>query len=244
MMACDALAAMRALPVRDLEAITRGGRALVLAPHADDESLGCGGLIAEACARGMPPLVAILTDGAGSHPHSISHPPPRLIRLREDETRQAVTELGLPSDRIIFLGLPDTQAPVSGLAFESTVAALTVLCAAHQCNTVLAPWRHDPHCDHEAAHVIVAEVTRRSGLRHVAYPVWGWTLPADTILAGPSPAGVRLDVTRHLAAKCRAIAAHRSQYAGVIEDDPDGFQFPVGFLEIFTQAHETYLTEP
>ena len=42
MRAADALAAMRELPEADLDTIDGGEAALLLAPHADDESLGCG----------------------------------------------------------------------------------------------------------------------------------------------------------------------------------------------------------
>ena len=69
-------------PVVGVDAITDGA-ALILAPHPDDESLGCGGLIAESCARGQPPLLVVLTDGAGSHPHSCEYPPSRLRDVRE-----------------------------------------------------------------------------------------------------------------------------------------------------------------
>ena len=98
----DVLRCMESLPIADLDAITGGGTALVLAPHPDDESLGCGGLIAEACARGHPPVVAVLTDGTMSHPSSPSHPAPRLKALREAEARAAVESLGLSPDRLHF----------------------------------------------------------------------------------------------------------------------------------------------
>lgn len=37
---------------------------LVLAPHPDDETLGCGGLLARAADQGLRPRVAFLTNGA------------------------------------------------------------------------------------------------------------------------------------------------------------------------------------
>ena len=88
-------AALRSLPVADYDAMTGAEPVLVLAPHADDESCGCGGLIAEACARGREIAVTVLTDGTGSHPHSRAYPAPRLRALREAEAREAVAALGL-----------------------------------------------------------------------------------------------------------------------------------------------------
>lgn len=235
---------MLALPVRDISALTGDGRVMVLAPHPDDESLGCGGFIAEACGRGHKPLVAVLTDGAGSHPNSQSFPRERLVQLRAGEARQALAELGLSSENVLFLGQPDTAAPHSGPAFESLLDEVTEICRAAEIRTILAPWRHDPHCDHEAAHLLIKAVTRKAGLRHVAYPVWGWTLPTSQKLDGPVPVGMRLDIARHLSAKRRAIAAHRSQWSGLISDDPSGFQLPADLLVVFERPFETFLTEP
>ena len=53
--AAQAFEAMTALPVMPLNTVTGGKPALILAPHADDESLGCGGLIAAASAAGIRP---------------------------------------------------------------------------------------------------------------------------------------------------------------------------------------------
>ena len=57
-----------------------GGGALVLAPHPDDESLGTGGLIAACVAEGRRVHVAVVSDGAASHPGSRAWPPARLAR--------------------------------------------------------------------------------------------------------------------------------------------------------------------
>ena len=234
---------MVSLPFVDLDEVTGGGTVLVLAPHPDDESLGCGGLIAEACSRGRPPLVAVLTDGSMSHPSSRSHPPPRLRAVRQAETQAAVDALGMGRDRLHFLGLPDGRAPREGPAaaeVAARVAELTRRCGA---GAILTTWEHDPHADHVAAHAIARSAARLTGTRLVSYPVWGWALPPRQRLPVAAVAGARLDVARHLPAKRRAIAAHASQHSGVIADDPDGFRLPASLLSAVDRPFEVFLFE-
>jgi LmbE family N-acetylglucosaminyl deacetylase len=230
--------AWRALPVGTLDDIIGPGSCLILAPHPDDESLGCGGLIAACVAAGRMPLVVILTDGAGSHPNSRAYPAEQLRITREAEAREAVGHLGLPRDRLVFLREPDGHAPRCGTEFEAVVRKLRALMARESaCETILAPWRHDPHCDHEAAAAAAAAI----GTRHLAYPVWGWTLPEAAPVASPVADGWRLPIGCHLQVKQQAIRAHRSQYGGVIMDDPTGFHLPPDLLSVFEQPFETFL---
>ena len=48
----------------DFRSIAGGRNLFVLTAAPGDESLFCGGLITEACARGRPPFLAVLTDGS------------------------------------------------------------------------------------------------------------------------------------------------------------------------------------
>lgn len=240
--AAQAFEAMAALPLMPLEAVTHGKPALILAPHADDETLGCGGLIAAASAAGHPPFVLILTDGTGSHPNSRAYPPLRLKQVREQEAQTAIGILGLPRNRIGFMELRDTAAPMDGNGFDAAVAAILSTVERVGAASILSPWQHDPHCDHLAAHRMACDAVARCRIRHLAYPIWGWTLPPETCLPDPAPHGMRLDVTAHLSAKRQAITAHASQYGGLIQDDADGFQLPSNLLEIFSRPYETFLT--
>ena len=122
----EVLSRLRTLPA-EIDTIARFANATVLAPHADDESLGCGGLISELAARGTPPVVVIVTDGTGSHPSSRAYPFLRLRKLREREALEAVTILGVPASRLFFLRLRDTATPSSGPEFDSAVTRLTKL---------------------------------------------------------------------------------------------------------------------
>lgn len=242
MIVSEAWAAMRALPIRPAADILAAGPLLVLAPHPDDESLGCGGLLAEAAASPTPPFVLVLTDGTGSHPNSRAYPAPRLRAARQREAQDAIAALGLPPDHIGFLGLRDTESPIAGPAFEAAVTAIASLAMRIGAVTLLAPWQHDPHCDHESAHLMGVAAAAEAGLRHFAYPVWGWTLPPDMPLPGPLPTGMRIDISAQLSRKRAAIAAHRTQHGGTITDDPGGFTLPPGFLSLFDGPYETVLT--
>jgi LmbE family N-acetylglucosaminyl deacetylase len=213
----------------------------VLAPHPDDESLGCGGLIAMCCATGRPPIVAVLTDGSASHPGSRTYPPNRLAAIRKAEVTEAVRHLGMPTERLLHLGETDTTAPRHGEAFDRVTRHVAAWLMAYECSTMFVPWRYDPHSDHEAAALIGEAAARLTDIRLLAYPVWGWTLPPDRVVPDHLVHGWRLEIDRSLPAKRCAIAAHRSQYGGLIHDDPAGFQLPVRLLGVFDQPWETFL---
>lgn len=248
-------AAERDLPLTaDLAALLGpSGGALVVAPHPDDESLGCGGLLAACAAAGRPARVVVVSDGAGSHPGSRAWPRDRLVAQRQAEARAAVAALGLdPARDILFLGQPDTAVPMAGAGFDAAVAAL-VRGAGPAPGSVFAPWRHDPHRDHTASFAIAAAAMQAwpASTRLLAYPVWGlafahpipgFPLPPEPLLPAP-PRGFRLDVTRHLPAKRRAVMAHASQVTALIEDDPAGFRLPAAALDLAFRPFELYLEE-
>ncbi len=243
--AADVHTHMRALPFAGYDTITGGGPALILAPHPDDESLGCGGLIAQACRLGREVTVAIVTDGTGSHPRSRLYPPDRLGALRKQEARAAVAALGLAPDRLLFLGLRDTASPHPGVdepAFSEAAALVAALAGRLRARAILTTWEHDPHGDHVSANRLGAAAARATGARLLSYPVWGWTLSGDYSLPDALPSGYRLDIGLELAAKRRAIAAHVSQTTRLIADDPGGFVMPAGFRALFERPFEVFLT--
>lgn len=240
MLAVDLHREWRDLPLGSLFDIAGVATCLILAPHPDDESLGCGGLIAACCRAGRPPVVVVLTDGAGSHPGSHAWPSHRLRQVRAEEVRAATALLGLPADRLVLLGQTDGHAPHPGdSGFEPMVERIRGIARDFGCDRILATWEHDPHCDHLAASEIAAEAARLGGQRLGAYPVWGWTLDGDVPAAPVS--GFRLDISAVQPVKQRAIQAHRSQLGLLIHDDPAGFALPRTLLAIAAGRFETYL---
>lgn len=239
--ATDVLEELRHLPVTDVSKLLGDRPLLVLAPHPDDESLGCGGLIAECHARGQEVRVLVLTDGSRSHPHSREYPPARLAALRMDEARAAVVELGLAADRIDFLGLLDGHAPLHGPSFRAAATRIAQHARAHAVGTICTTWPHDPHHDHLAAYRLARLAAGELGAKLLCYPVWGWTLPSTAWLPATRIDGARLDIAHHLPAKRRAIACHRSQIGDLIRDDPGGFRASPELLAIFDQPFEIFL---
>ncbi|HWP64831.1 MAG TPA: PIG-L deacetylase family protein [Candidatus Limnocylindria bacterium] len=93
-----------------------GDRVLVLAPHPDDESLGCGGVLHAAARAGIPAHVVFLTNGDANElsflvweRRPVLTPAGTLAmgRRRAEEARAAARALGLPDSATIFLGYPD-----------------------------------------------------------------------------------------------------------------------------------------
>lgn len=230
----------RDLPFATLDRIVTG-RLMVLAPHPDDETLGCGGLIAESCRLGRRPIVVILSDGAASHPGSKTHPPEVLASIRAAEVHDALAILGVPAEDVRLLGLKDTQVPRTGEGFGASVEMIARLAREAGCQTLSTTWQHDPHGDHVATYAIARDAARSCGARLLAYPVWGWLLAEDTPLPERGVQGWRLDISPHLATKKRALAAHRSQYGDLVRDDPTGFKLPPSLLALLDQPYEVFL---
>jgi len=229
------------------------GRTLVVSPHADDESLGCGGAIALLHGLGVGVSVVVLSDGTKSHPNSRRHPAGVLRALREAEAAEALAALGAggppgAEGRLTFLGWPDAAVPgPDDEGFAVAVEQVAGLLRDWRAATILVPWRRDPHCDHRAGNAIARAAAATFGRppRFLEYPVWAYASPdpADAPGWGEGVAW-RLDVGAVLARKRAAVAAHRSQTTGLIDDDPGGFRLSAAMLAHFDQPWEIYLESP
>jgi LmbE family N-acetylglucosaminyl deacetylase len=241
MTAGEVLAAAHRFPFVPLREELEDRPFIVVAPHPDDESLACGGLIADACRQGLRGKVVIVSDGAGSHPNSKAYPPDRLRALREAEAKRAGAELGLDPEDLLFLGLPDRFVPRVGEEAERAIGIIVGCVREIGARSLFVSWRHDPHCDHEASCRIAREAQHRVGkLRLFEYVVWGHTLPASTEV-DPIRGGFRIRIDEAALEKKRhAIAAHRSQTSDLIDDNPDGFRFTQSGLAHFDLPYEFF----
>lgn len=224
--------------------LTGPGAVLVLAPHPDDEALGCGGAIQRARAAGHEVAVAVMTDGRRSHPNSPSYGPERLAALRRDEAAASVELLTGAADAMIWLGVPDCGLPAEGPAAAALVDRLAGIVDAIGATAIWAAWERDPHCDHAAtARIARALAAARPAATLFSYPIWGRfaAVPAEGL---PAPADmIRLDTTAQRPVKAEAVAAHRSQMTDLIGDDPDGFTLDLDLQHHFIDAAEIFIRE-
>jgi LmbE family N-acetylglucosaminyl deacetylase len=218
---------------------------LVVAPHPDDETLGCGGAIALLRSQGCPVWVLVITDGRQSHPRSRKYPPPLLQQLRQQETRLALKRLGVAPGAVTFLQLPDGEMATAA-SLRSNQRTCRNYLEAIAPKTIFLPWRHDPHPDHQATWQLVRHAVTDCGIaaRLIEYPIWDWDAQQSNSLPNAAEIqGWRLDIQSVLAMKQRAIAAYQSQTTDLIDDDPAGFRLTPEMLAHFAQPWEVYFEE-
>ncbi len=233
------------LPWRGLGAIDRQ-RVLVVAPHPDDETLGCGGAIALLCSKQYDVRILIVSDGTLSHPNSRTHPAPILQSVRERETLTAMAILGVAQDRVTFLRLKDGSVPtVTSFNFPKAKTLCQQYLKATLPDTIFLPWRCDPHADHRATWQLIQAAILSLGIapQTIEYPIWDWDTHQQQVADLAHIAGWRLDISTVLAQKCQAIAAYRSQLGQLIDDDPDGFCLTAELLSNFQRPWEVYFEE-
>nr|WP_228494494.1 PIG-L family deacetylase [Clavibacter sp. VKM Ac-2873] len=229
-----------ALPAPDLTGISA---LLVVSAHADDESIGAAGLMSTAAARGVPVTLAIVTDGAASHPGSPTRTPDELVAVRRVEARAALDAVA-PDARLVLLGHPDGGIRERRDAVRDDLAALLADVAPG--TWVAAPWRGDGHRDHRVTGEVVAELVgalpAERGIRLVEYPVWmwHWATPDDARVPWAAMRSLPLDAGAR-EAKRAAIRAHASQVDPLSDAPEDRAVLQPGFLQHVDRDREVLI---
>jgi LmbE family N-acetylglucosaminyl deacetylase len=169
---------------------------VVIAPHPDDEAIGCGGSVLFHSAKGDRVVVVFLTSGELGLQ---SLPREAAWKTREAEATTAGHILGV--SEIKFLRQPDWYV---GDHISSAASVLRPIFALEQPELIYLPHKAEWHPDHRAALPVVHEALRDLPELKPAllmYEVW-------------TPLGefqdVR-DITPHMAKKLKAIRVYRSQ---------------------------------
>jgi N-acetylglucosamine malate deacetylase 1 len=189
-------------------------KVLVVAPHPDDDILGCGGSIAKHIKNGHTVSIVYMTSGdAGSLEYSKED----LVRIREQEATNAEHMLGVTN--LHFLRNFDGWLSHD----QKTVIQLIELIRQEQPDIVYVPHHADAHNDHVITHELVVEAITKAGWRCfqeckgdpwcvktiLCYEVW---TPLQQV-------SYFEDISGFMELKLRALRQHTSQLTGYKYDD-------------------------
>jgi LmbE family N-acetylglucosaminyl deacetylase len=222
---------------RTVEPDTLHRSALFFAPHEDDETLGCGGMIIQKRAKEADVGVVFMTDGRQSHAHIMHFE--QLVDIRRQEAIAACQVLGVAEHQVKFLEFTD------GLLSNSMDAAVELvldLLVKNQPAEVFIPYFKEPPADHVATNMIVLAALKRYGqlVTVYEYPVWFWHHWPWVSLKSQYPEERRailkntistilgwrlfldfnyfIDITGELEIKCQALEQHKTQMSRLLPD--------------------------
>jgi LmbE family N-acetylglucosaminyl deacetylase len=169
---------------------------LVIAPHPDDESIGCGGTICLHADRGDRVAAVFLTSGEKGLT-DVSKEDAR--RIREKEAEDAAGILGISS--VTFLRRPDKHLEQDAL---QAAEALKPILDREKPEVIYLPHERDFHQDHRASASIV-----ETALRASENPTP--SLRSYEVLTPLTEYDHAEDISPVMRRKLKAVCAHRSQ---------------------------------
>jgi LmbE family N-acetylglucosaminyl deacetylase len=238
---------------RDLTDLMTQRSTLVIAPHPDDETLGCGATIAKAVRAGREVQVVIVCDGRHSH-QSAAITPEQLGEIRRAEVVEACRALGVPPDRVHWIGCEDRHLEGDADLAQRRLGGIIRELGPQQ---ILAPSGIDRHMDHRAlasiVHRLMADGTIRCPVYE--YPVWffsawtwmggrrfPWVIPwmvARLVRATLTLRPVLVRTSGALEQKRRALEAFTSQMNN-LTGEPTWQVFDQRFLSQFFGPYEIF----
>lgn len=207
--------------------------AIVFSPHQDDETLGCGGMIALKRQLGVPVKVVFVTDGRGGRPQWIK--PEEIVDVRKQEAVAALSILGVASSDIHFFAQKDGDlATLPYEQHQQIIEQLAQLLQTYLPGEVYVPHSQDLHSDHEATYQLVRAAIAKSGIQVELwqYPIWlFWQNPLSLQLKLKDIAGgYRLAINYVQKQKHQAITTYQSQIPSLTP----------GFLKRFFSPYELF----
>ncbi len=179
---------------------------LVIAPHPDDEVLGCGGTIARRSREGLKVTVAIVTKGTPLFPAS-------QVRTVRTEARRAAEKLGAA---LVFMDLPVTTLHL--IPEHRLNKAFADLIAKTGPDTVYLPFPGDRHEDHRQVFDAAMVAMRPDGRRHPVTRIYSYETVSETHWSAPGiepcfEPHVYVDISATLDNKLAAMQEYESQLA-------------------------------
>lgn len=178
---------------------------LIIAPHMDDEVLGCGGTIKRHVLAGDTVTVCIVANRAYGHKYD-----PVLINREKEACRSAQKVLGYQD--LIFLDLPDEKLDASQIEI---IIPLEEIVQFSNPDIVYIPHRGDNNQDHRAVFE-AARVTCRPHALPKAITLRVYEVPSSTDFVPtysewPFQPNYYVDISETLEDKIKAIACYEAE---------------------------------
>lgn len=230
------------LSLRAKDMPVTSSKLLVVAPHQDDETLACGGIIALKRKRGIAVKVVFVTDGRASHRGQPFVSETELQVLRRQEACAALAKLGVETGDITFIDLPDQgleNLPAS--EYETARDSIVDVLQHFAPGEVAAPFREDAHPDHRFTHRLIFDAIARAQrdpllLQYIVASAWSpWVLP----FALRNMTIWKLDIGEVRFRKLEAISCYRSQFRPM---SPYGYSaLPRAYMDLFSGRGEMFV---
>jgi LmbE family N-acetylglucosaminyl deacetylase len=185
--------------------VPEGYRAVIVAPRADDETLGLSGLIARLITVSRPILLVAATDRVpGVAPRRWT---PRKPNEWLPEPLRALRGFSGARSTVLRTGLQEGELPVVEDDLEWRLRGLIL-----PSDIVFACWRYDGHPDYEATGRVAARACAALFAPLVEVPVWTWlwSVPGDRRIPWLRARRIFLDRAA-VARQRRALAEYRSR---------------------------------
>ncbi|WJW80161.1 PIG-L deacetylase family protein [Bartonella sp. TP] len=224
-----------------ISSLSANGPIVVLAPHPDDEALGCGAAIAAASDMATDIHIICLTDGRASHQNSRDWFPQRLIDTRRKEFIKSCDILTNGKAKTYWLNYIDQHSPNNGKEQLKAAETIATLLAYTNIKAIWASWLFDPHIDHKNTAKIALLLQQRylKNAQLYFYSVWGRFIRTKAL---QNYKCFTFDPQPYLERKKAASLAHRTQMTALINDDPDGFIMQQETLEHLIHSPEYFLS--
>jgi LmbE family N-acetylglucosaminyl deacetylase len=197
-------------------------RVLVVSPHPDDETLGCGGALRLHAKAGDEIGLIFLTSGeAGGHDVAAS----QTARIREREARAVADDLG--ASEVQFWRLPDGRLT----AHKALVIRLTQEVRRYNPDTLYVTHEAEQHPDHRAASRMVRRAVlalpQQTRPRVLMFEVWTPLADLDELVDISDVMAAKLSAIRKYESQCRVMRfdeafAGLARYRGEMHSWPGG----------------------
>jgi len=187
---------------------------LVIAPHPDDDIIGCGGSMAMHVQRGNAVSIVYMSSGEAG---SLKYSKDTLRHIREDEARNAASALGIRD--LTFLRIPDGYISFTP---ENLVSLVNII-RKKMPDIIYVPHTEDLVSDHQTTCRLVCEACNRAAgpwfQECEGNPCAAATILAYEVWTPLQQISYIEDISNFIDLKLEALRYHRTQLEHIRYDE-------------------------